>query len=77
MKVVSVALREDVSRIDHQSLREELVAEPGIHAVFFEPGHKFGLTIEYDPGVLSETQLLDSIYRHGVYPEPVSPRRPA
>jgi hypothetical protein len=76
MKTVSVTLREDLKHIDHDALEQELTAEAGIHAIHFDSSRNHTLTIDYDPAVLSETQLLNSIYRHGVYPEPAPQDKP-
>lgn len=77
MKIVSVTLRENLASVDCESLTQELTAEPGISGVFFERDRNHRLTIEYDPAVLNESALLDSIYRHGIYPEPTPQRATA
>ncbi len=73
MKIVHTTLREDFGLLDPRLVRTELLAENGIHSVAFEPT-KHGLSIEYDPTVLNERDLLDIFCRHGVYPEAVPPR---
>jgi hypothetical protein len=73
MKVVHTTLREDFGLLDANLVRGELLAEAGIAAVSFEPA-QHGLSIEYDPAILSERDLLDIFCRHGVYPEAVPPR---
>lgn len=71
MQTIGIALREALGAdVDREWLREQLLAERGIRRVSFEPGETHRLTIEYDPQTLSESELLDCIYRHGVYPEP-------
>jgi hypothetical protein len=75
MKTVSVTLREDLKHIDHDALQQELTAEAGIHSIRYHRDRNHTLTVDYDPAILTESQLLNSIYRHGVYPEPAPLRK--
>lgn len=76
MKIVNTTLREDFGLLDPALVRTELLAEAGISSVSFEPA-KHSLSIEYDPAVLSQRDLLDIFCRHGVYPEAVPARADA
>ncbi|HVY63709.1 MAG TPA: hypothetical protein VHH11_02710 [Gammaproteobacteria bacterium] len=69
MNVVHAVLCEDYGRLDAGAIRNELMAEAGIHEVSFEKtGHR--LRIEYDPRLVSHTRLVDMMCRHALFPEP-------
>jgi len=73
MKIMHTELIEDFGLLDRGLVKKELLAETGIYAVADEPTRNH-LTIEYDPAILDETQLLYIMCRHGLYPHPMTPR---
>jgi hypothetical protein len=73
LKILHTKLREDFGLLDRRLIRTELLAETGIHSVSYEPARNC-LSIEYDPDLVNDAQLLDIICRHGVYPDPGGPR---
>jgi hypothetical protein len=76
MKILHAELREDFGLLDRPLIAKALLAEAGIHAVACEPVRNC-LSIEYDPAMLNNTQLLDIMCRHGLYPQPMTPRADA
>ena len=73
LKILHTELREDFGLLDRSLIKKELLAETGIQAVVDEPVRN-GLSIQYDPTVLDDTQLLDIMCRHGLYPQLATPR---
>ena len=72
MKTVEATLLEDFGPVDRTLVRQGLLAERGISAVFDGPGDH-SLTIEYDPAALAGEKLIEILCRNGVCPEVVSP----
>jgi len=73
MKILHTELREDFGLLDRNLIAKELLAEAGIYSVACEPARNC-LSIQYDPAMLNNTQLLDIMCRHGLYPQPMTPR---
>jgi hypothetical protein len=73
VKRVRTILREDFGALDPNLVRTELLAAAGVHDVAFEPTSK-GLSIEYDPEILTPPKLLELMCRCGVYPVPQGSR---
>lgn len=69
MQTVHTILREDFGELDHELVKTTLLATAGVHGVRYEPAHK-GLTIEYDPAILTAPKLFDLMCRCGIYPDP-------
>lgn len=69
MKTLHTILREDFGVLDPNLVRTELLAAAGVHEVAYEPGSK-GLSIEYDPEILTPPKLLELVCRCGLYPDP-------
>ncbi len=73
LRTVGISLRENVRHIDRAALRRNLLAYPGIEDVYFQTREEYRLFVQYDPCVLSDSALLDRLYREGMHPEPVAP----
>lgn len=73
-RTVSVTLRENTARLDRDALQRSLLAERGIEDVFFRAADQYRLFVQYDPAVLNDSRLLDTLYKHGVHPQPVEPK---
>ncbi len=74
LRTVGISLRENVTRIDQSALQKNLRAHAGIEDVYFRIDAQYVLFVQYDPRVLSDSALLDRLYREGIHPEPVAPR---
>lgn len=72
MKTLEATLLEDFGPVNRNLIRQGLLAEKGINAVFDGPGDH-SVTIEYDPAELAGEKLLEILCRNGVCPEVVSP----
>lgn len=72
MKTVEATLLEDFGPVDRNLVRQGLLGERGISAVFDGPGDHT-LTIEYDPAAVAGEKLLEVLCRNGVCPEVVAP----
>jgi hypothetical protein len=69
MKTIHTILREDFGELDPDVIRTEILAAEGVHAVALKPA-RHGLSIEYDPVILTPRRLVDLMCRYGVYPDP-------
>jgi hypothetical protein len=69
VKIVHTILREDFGVLDANVIRKQILSMTGVHNVTFESARN-GLTIEYDPAVLTPPKLLELMCRCGVYPAP-------
>jgi len=69
VKTIHTILREDFGQLDRHLVRTELLTEAGVCGVDYEPARN-GLSIAYDPAVLTAAKLADLMCRHGVYPDP-------
>ena len=72
MKTLEAQLLEDFGAVDRRLVRNGLLAERGISAVFDGPGDH-SLTIEYDPAALAGERLFEVLCRYGLCSEVVAP----
>jgi hypothetical protein len=69
MNVLHAVLREDFGRLDASAIRASLLTERGIADVRYGETRN-RLRIEYDPLVVTQTNLVDIMCRHALFPAP-------
>lgn len=72
MKMLEAQLLEDFGAVDRGLLRQGLLAETGVNAVFDGPGDH-SLTIEYDPAAVPGEKLFHLLCRYGLSSRVVEP----
>jgi hypothetical protein len=73
MKTFHAVLREDPGHLTQNLVRSELLSQPGVSSVSFEPDCN-RVSIEYDPAIVDDSALMLIIRLYGVCPEPAPPR---
>jgi hypothetical protein len=71
MKTIHAALKADPGHLTQNLVRSELLSQPGVSTVAFEPNCN-RISIEYDPAIVADSTLMLIIRLYGVCPEPAS-----
>jgi hypothetical protein len=76
MKTLHTILRSELSQLERNLVRSELLSSKGIAAASFE-SIVGALTIEYDPATIDERRFVEILSRYGIYPSAVGSARPS
>jgi hypothetical protein len=69
MKTLHTILRCDFGKLDRNFVQSELLSQRGVAGVSFEATHN-GLSVQYDPAVVTRTTLVAIMRRYGALAEP-------
>jgi hypothetical protein len=69
MKTLHTILRCDFGKLDRNFVLSELLSQRGVADVSFDSTHN-GLSVEYDPAVVTRTTLVAIMHRYGALAEP-------